>query len=45
MFEIIEELGLTIEEVIGSAFVFVGFAGGMAFLSRYGFQFIQILVG
>lgn len=45
MFEIIEEMGLTLGEIIGAALVFVGFAGGMAFLSRYGIQFIQILAG
>lgn len=45
MFEILEEMGLTLSEVIGAAMVFAGFAGGMALLSHYGFQFVQILVG
>lgn len=45
MFEIIEEMGLTLGEIIGGALVLIGFAGGMAFLSSYGFEFIQILAG
>lgn len=45
MFEILEEMGVTLGEVIGAALVFVGFAGGMALLSKYGYYFVQMLVG
>lgn len=45
MFEIIEEMGLTLSEVIGAGLVFAGFAGAMTILSKYGFYFIEILAG
>ena len=45
MFEIIEEMGLTLGEIIGAALVFAGFTGGMLLLREYGAEFMQILVG
>lgn len=45
MFEIIEELGLTVSEIIGAGLVFAGFTGAMILLSKYGYLFVQILVG
>ncbi len=45
MFEIFEEMGVTVSEIIRAALVFAGFAGAMLLLSRYGFDFMEILVG
>lgn len=45
MFEILEEIGLTLSEVIGAALVIAGFSGAMIILSRYGFYFVQMLAG
>lgn len=45
MGNLFEEMGLTLGEILGAALVFVGFTGGMALLSKYGFYFIQLLVG
>ena len=45
MFDLFEEMGITIGEIIGAALVFAGFAGGLVLLSKYGFDFIGILVG
>lgn len=45
MKDILEEMGLTLSEVIGAAMVFVGFAGATALLAKYGYYFVQALVG
>lgn len=45
MIEIFEEMGITLGEVIGAGLVFAGFAGAMALLSKYGYDFVQILAG
>lgn len=45
MFSIFEELGITLSEVVGAGLVFAGFTGAMILLSKYGFYFVQLLVG
>ena len=45
MFAILEEMGITLGEVIGAGIVLGGLVGGLALFGEYGFRFIEALVG
>ena len=45
MKDIIEEMGLTLGEVIGAALVFSSVAVAIRLFSEYGHKFIELLVG
>lgn len=45
MFEIFDEIGITLSEIIGAALVLAGFSGAMVLFSKYGYYFVQMLAG
>ena len=45
MLNLLEELGMTVSELVGAALVFSGFAGVVVALSKFGSYFMQLLVG